>query len=507
MHSIKGTSGTIQMPVLSALSGKLLQQAEAMAIEAWKPDDLRAFLFPLIKETYAARQHQDILTTEHSIDESEIPADQPLVLILDDDATLLQFLKEELESQGYFVIATVNPYQAIHYFHDLSPDCLILDLIIPEKSGFEVIETLKERISKSFIPTTVISTDVSRATRLKAFEMGADDFLNKPLDVEELLARMKRQMQKKRQLDSLLFIDELTGALNRKYFDEAYKRLCHERQRVNKNFSLAVIDLDRFKQVNDVYGHLVGDKVLAGFTQFLKENIRATDILIRYGGEEFVMLMPQTGEQDAKLLLERLLGQFSQIDFGQEPDYLRVTFSAGVVEVLEADPLYYRKWLEAADFALYQSKQNGRSRIEIGSIGMELTQPARKLNIAIIDDDAIVRAMLLECLKESIGAIMPVEVRTYRDGEIFFADPWHSQRNPFLVILDGIMPKMDGLEVLERIRAMPDSNQYSVIMLTGRSEENDIVRALQLGADDYLTKPFRIGELEARVKRLLRRLK
>ncbi|WP_182298678.1 response regulator transcription factor [Cohnella cholangitidis] len=116
------------------------------------------------------------------------------------------------------------------------------------------------------------------------------------------------------------------------------------------------------------------------------------------------------------------------------------------------------------------------------------------------------RALLTEILKDSFCSKTDIEIRAFRDGEAFFADSWHLERAHFILVLDGVLPGMDGLEVLERLRSTSESDQYSVIMLTGRSSEEDIVRALQLGADDYLTKPFHIEELQARIVRLIQRI-
>lgn len=506
LHSVKGTSGTLQILILSILSTSLLHELDKMNVEEWSSQSLQNYLLPLVKVAYELEHQHSQSDDELFPVPRDLSLDQPLILIVDDDAALLQFLKDALEAEGYFVVATVNPNQAIRYFHDLSPDCLIIDLIIPEKNGFEVIDALKDRISKGFIPTTIISTDTRKESRIRAFDMGADDFLRKPLDMDDLLARLRRQMRKKKQLGNLLFMDELTGAWNRKYLDEAFKQLCRERSRLMENFSLAVIDLDYFKQVNDKYGHLMGDQVLQKFALFVKENVRPTDILIRLGGEEFVLLMPKTNEQAAKVLLDRLLNHFKQLEFQASSKSFYVTFSAGIVEVQSDDQEQSYEWLEIADHALYLAKKKGRCYIEIGRFGETQIESLRKLNIAIIDDDAIIRTMLKEHLVETMSSITSVEIRTYRNGESFLSDSWHTQRAPFLILLDGIMPGMDGLDVLEHIRALPDTDMYSVIMLTGRKEENDIVRALQLGADDYLTKPFRMGELEARIRRLLTRL-
>lgn len=507
LHSVKGTAGTLRMLGLSVTAASLLNELNSIDIEEWEPQNLQNFLIPLMKATYELEQHEEpnekSLMTLKRIPHLE---QQPLVLILDDDAVLLQFLKDKLELEGFFVVATVNPNQAIRYFYDLSPDSLIIDLIIPEKDGFQVIDALKERISKGLIPTTIISTDTRKSSRIKAFDMGADDFLNKPLDMDDLLARLKRQMRKRKQLGNLLFMDELTGAMNRKYLDEAFRKLCRDYQREASRFSLSVIDLDFFKQINDHYGHLTGDQVLQQFAAFLKENIRINDILIRLGGEEFVLIMPKTDELTAKKRMESLLEQFALLDFSYANTIFHVTFSVGVTEGRAITQQECYKMLEIADNALYCAKKRGRRCVEIGRSGIQQNRNLRKLNIAIIDDDAIIRTMLKQYLTKDLSSIITVNIRAFRSGEHFFKDPWHAERAPFLILLDGIMPGMDGLEVLEKIRSIPHTDLHSVIMLTGRKEENDIVRALQLGADDYLTKPFKIGELGARIRRLLTRM-
>jgi len=507
LHSVKGTSGTIGMAGLSELADRLMAQAGDAPREPWGTDELRTFLYPLVRESCECRHNGDVVLATALDDGLDIPADQPLVLILDDDVTLLRYLKDELEANGYFVVATVSPDKAIRCFHDLTPDCFILDLVIPDKNGFEVMETLSDRVRTKFVPTTVISIRSDKETRLRAYRIGADDFMPKPIDMEELLVRLERQLRRKKQLDRLLFVDELTGALNRKCFEESFRRICLEAQRARKSFSLAVIDLDHFKLVNDRYGHLAGDKVLTAFARFVREQTRSADLFFRLGGEEFVMMMPQTGSAEAAKLLERIRLRFAECD--PVPDYpeLRITFSAGVVEVADPVPESRPCWVEAADSALYRAKELGRDRIVV-SEDLEACERGakRKLNIAVVDDDAIIRAMLIEFLKETVGKRMSVDVRAFKDGQSFLDDPRHAEKGPYLVVLDGMMPGVDGMEALRRLRASEESDRYSVIMLTGRSEEYDIHRALELGADDYLTKPFRVKELEARIRRLTSRM-
>lgn len=503
LHSIKGTAGTIGLTDLAQVAQGLLEVVEASSDNDWQASELRAFLFELIRNSYEHAPEPDLLI-EAGRELGEPVKDQPLVLILDDDVTLLMYLKEELEKIGWSVIATTHPNKAIDYFHDVSPDCLVLDIHIPQSNGLDVMQTLQEKIKKQYVPTTIISYDSDKATRLKAYRMGADDVMSKPLDMEEFVARLERQLNHKRWLDRVLFVDELTGAYNRKYLQEAYERLASDAQRSGANFSLVLLDLDHFKQVNDRYGHLIGDQVLAGFSAYIRSSGRATDMLIRYGGEEFVLLMPRTGTQEAKLALERMIGQFSAMTFDSPQGEFSISFSAGVVEVTDPQ-LHCQYWLQAADQALYAAKKLGRKRVE--AAGSSNVQPSKKkIKISVVDDDAIVRAMLTEYMKDCFGDQAEAEVRTYRNGELFLDDSWHGGEEPCIVLLDGMMPGMDGLEVLERIRALPNAGQYKVIMLTGRKGEQDIARALQLGADDYITKPFGIKALEARIRKLVRQV-
>lgn len=503
LHSLKGTAGTIGLADLSDLSQALLERLDAMPSKNWDTNDWREFLFELITLSYEHHPEQELLLDD-SLDYKEHRYDnQPLVLILDDDVTLLMYVKEELEKLNWSVIATVHPHKALDYFHDMKPDCLILDLNIPETGGFQVMQTLSEKIKKQYLPTTVISIDCDRDTRFRAYRMGADDVMCKPLDIEELSVRLERQLRRKRWMDRILFLDELTGAFNRNSLMDTYQRLHSEALRTNTPLSLAFLDIDFFKRVNDTYGHLVGDEVLSQFAAFIQSSAHSQDILFRYGGEEFLLLLPATAMREAKQRLENMLQAFCVFSFEGTAGPFSVSFSAGVVEINDSEkPLSY--WLEAADNALYSAKNLGRCRIETAVHAPQA--PKVKLKVAIIDDDAMIRTMLAESVRNSFDGAIHADIRVFRDGEAFFRNDWHLGSGPYLIILDGIMPKMDGLEVLQKIRSLPQAGQYIVIMLTGRSEEQDIVRALQLGADDYMTKPFSMRELDARIKRLVKRI-
>lgn len=504
LHSLKGTSGTLGMPELNRSAQALLDRIESSAPRSWPVDELRAFLLDLIRNGYVHVSEQEMLMDEAETGLEEKP-DKPLALMLDDDVAFLMYVKEGLEKAGWSVIATTQAQKTIEYFHDVLPDCLILDLHVPDTSGFEVMRMLEQKRKKQYIPTTLISNDCLRETRLSAFRMGIDDMMCKPLDMEELVVRLERQLNNKRRLERLLFVDELTGAYNRKYMNELFAKLAADLKRTGEPFTLAMLDLDHFKQVNDSYGHLIGDQVLCGFTAFLKEHLRAGDCLIRYGGEEFVVLLPGTGLSEAKTMLARLIDRFSHVSFDCSSGAFACSFSAGAVLIDDAEQSMH-KWLEAADHALYKAKVSGRKRVETAQESQDEAPSRRKINVAIVDDDAMIRTMLSEHVKECLQDQFDPEVRAFRDGEAFFEEANLSDSLPYLVILDGMMPRMDGLEVLQRIRKLANADRFTVIMLTGRKGEQDIVKALRLGADDYMIKPFSILELEARIKRLVKRV-
>lgn len=505
LHSLKGTSGTIGLTDLSDLSERLMEQMEDMSPKDWSTSDWQAFLQELITLNDEQRPKQEFTIESPALQREINYEQQPLLLILDDDITLLMYLKEYLEKRNWSVIATVYPHKALDYFHDMNPDCFILDLNIPETGGFQVMQTISEKIKKQYVPTTIISIDCTRETRLNAYRLGADDVMCKPLDMEELTVRLERQLRRKRWMNSILFLDELTGVNNRNSFVDTYQRLLSDALRTNTPYSLAFLDIDFFKGVNDTYGHLMGDEVLTRFAAFIQEQSQKHDVLFRYGGEEFILLMPRTTAQSGKLRLATMLAAFCELTFEAPEGTFSLGFSGGIVQIDDPQkPHTY--WVEAADTALYAAKNAGRRRIEIAQLAESHDSPKVKLKVAIIDDDPMIRTMLAESVAASFDGWMHVDIQTYEDGASFFDSAWHQGQEPYLVILDGMMPQMDGLEVLQKIRNLPNAKKYTVIMLTGRTEEQDIVRALTLGADDYMTKPFRTRELEARITRLVKRM-
>ncbi|WP_366162399.1 diguanylate cyclase [Bacillus infantis] len=500
LHSIKGTAGTLQLVGLHQVAGKLMDQVEKSSEKIWGNRELRDFLYELMGLSYEYEHFQ------REEEKQSLPRDEnmPLIQVIDDDVSMLILLKDALESKGWMVMANTEPEKAVDQFFDMNPDCLIIDVNLPGKSGFHVLEDIQKHTNKKFIPKLMISIMNDRETRIKAYRLGADDFISKPIDLEEFLIKVERHLDRKQIFDQSVLIDELTQVYNRRFLKDSLKRYLKELERSNQYFSIAVLDLDHFKQVNDMYGHPAGDRILSEFAQYLKDHVRIGDIVFRYGGEEFILLLPRTNDHDSKEVVSRLLSGFSSRTFIEGGAELKMTFSAGVYMVHDPSATVAEA-IKTADQALYEAKRNGRARVE--SANKLIGGHSRKvLNVSVIDDDAIIRTMLMKILQSMEFEHTSLDIQVYEDGQKFLQSGRMEQKGEHFLILDGIMPVMDGTEVLQKVKENRNASRVHVLMLTGRKTEYDIARALKLGADDYVTKPFSITELQARIHRLIQRM-
>ncbi|PLS18132.1 diguanylate cyclase [Bacillus sp. M6-12] len=499
LHSIKGTSGTLELGGLYQLSEILLGQLDENSTKIWVKEDLRNFLFDLIAFTYQYEHFQD----EIKLSEQSGNTSGPLILIIDDDVSMLILLKDILEEQGWMVIASNDPIKATAQYFEMQPDCLIIDINLPSKDGFQILEDVNKHNERHYIPKLMISSQSDRDSRIRAYNMGADDFMLKPVDIEEFTVRVRRHLLRKQLFDQSLLIDELTQVFNRRFLNQSLPRMFEGIKRNNSVFTIAMLDIDHFKKVNDTYGHLTGDKILIEFASFLKSELRSTDMVFRYGGEEFTVLFPHTSSVEVKKTLENLIASFSEKEFKANGASFTLTFSAGIYTVndITSSP---EEALKIADQSLYEAKQNGRARAVVSRV---LTETSKKVMcISVIDDDVIIRSMLLRMLQTVQTEDIELDIAVYENGQKFFESNRIEESDDHFVVIDGVMPIMDGLEVLQKLKQTESKDKrISALMLTGRKNERDIARALKLGADDYVTKPFSILELQARIERLLKR--
>ncbi|MCM3030270.1 diguanylate cyclase [Niallia sp. MER 6] len=499
LHSIKGTSGTLELDMLYGIASELLAKVENRK-DSWSIQELRDFLSGLMEISYEYEHFHEEIGKPPALREG----DAPLIQIIDDDISLLIFLKDKLESKGWMVIANTTADKAIEQYYNMHPDCIIIDINLQDQSGYDVLSVIQNHTNRAFIPKIMCSIKTDRDSRIEAYRNGADDFMEKPIDVEEFLIRVERHLERKKIFDQSVLIDELTQVYNRKFLKDSYNRFISDMGRLNANGTIAVIDIDYFKRVNDTYGHIVGDKVLMEFAQFLKKSIRSTDTLFRYGGEEFVILFQRATETEIKDVLERMLDKFSHVEFTDGEKTFSLTFSAGVYRI-ENTEIGLQAAIKTADEALYLAKENGRARVETANKRI-ISKATKLLNVSIVDDDTLIRSILINIFSSLELDNITLDVKAYEDGMQFLDSDRLAQNGIHFLVLDGIMPVMDGLEILQIVKKSQYRNNVNVLMLTGRKSENDIAEALKLGADDYVTKPFSLTELQARIVRLIKRM-
>ncbi len=715
LHSAKGTAGTIGLDDWFHTASGLLERLEAESTRVWRNAEARELLAPLAFLLLNSADESEDTGEQSAIVEEpvvELPPYMGTLLIVDDDLSLLLVLKEHLERLGYMVLATPDAERALELFYSMKPDCVVLDIVLEERSGLDVLQEMQSRSEQYLIPVIVISTDRDRATRMRAYESGADDFMGKPFDVEEFAVRVKRQVSRRLKLNQLLMQDELTGAYNSTFFAQELVRHLQLQLERPEPATLTLFDLDSFRYINERFGYAEGDRLLKQFSDLVKPALGPQDIWARDRHDRFYLLQPGVGEKEASSFAHQLLERLDQ-DQTIGPDGYHLSFSAGILELkpgMTASSCYEHIMrivseakrsregvmvvperrntpaqngqavrlaemaLDAANASQEKSEQQtgnqaapagvnattGQSETIHQQLGQQIADekvaasaadshlhldtdvslaqtelPSEKMDgllsslssrlkrhqrvepepandawettgskesspvlenqpemqtaisseteqsfseppstlqptsemmepeaspapvfqpdtirkvesrdgtdsrlewvdraekallsqqtaeiqqapvppvdvdtwrLAIIDDDDLIRNMLTKRLS-ALQAEHELDIRSFSDGEDFFTDPWHGEDAKYLLILDRMMPRMNGMEVLRRLRSSDKRNRYMVLMLTGVGDDREVADAISAGTDDYLTKPFSMVELEARIRRLLGRMK
>ncbi len=302
------------------------------------------------------------------------------VLIVDDQVANLKMLLTFLQDHGYTVRIAESANRAMQVLESYTPDCILLDIMMPEVNGFELCKTLKNKSETAGIPVIFMSALDAIEDKIEGFEVGGVDYITKPFQDVEVLARVNTHITLRRQklelervqttlllqterLERLAITDELTGLHNRRCLKLVLDRECQRGMRHKKSdLSCLALDLDHFKQVNDTYGHDVGDKVLQKFSSILLDGIRSTDSCFRIGGEEFIILLPETNINGAWKTAEKIRicvenEQFSDVRYP-------VTVSIGIATIHQQHLKRGDELMNLADKALYKAKENGRNRTE-----------------------------------------------------------------------------------------------------------------------------------------------
>jgi len=294
------------------------------------------------------------------------------ILVVDDNVDNAEIISTRLRYRGYSIVEAGTGEAAIAQVREQPPDLVLLDIMLPDIDGFEVSRRIKGDPELPFIPIILVTARDSTEDKLLGFEAGADDYLTKPINFSELEARVRSMLrikrlqdeleEKNRELQRLSISDGLTGLFNHRHIHGLLREEFDRSDRTAAPLTVAMFDLDHFKLVNDTHGHPAGDRVLVELAAILRNTARDVDRLGRYGGEEFLAVLPATDTAGGAIFVERVRQTVGdhEFDIGEE-EPLRMTISAGVATYPHSRISDVESLIQEADRALYAAKAAGRN--------------------------------------------------------------------------------------------------------------------------------------------------
>jgi diguanylate cyclase len=289
------------------------------------------------------------------------------VLVVEDSLPFRNMIKKILTSLQFKVLAAAHGEEAMSYFAD-NPDInlIITDYRMPVKDGLEVLKEVRKEKDKNHLGVIVMTSPSEKTDASIFLKNGASDFIAKPFSKEELICRVNNTIEAMENINKIANFtnrDFLTGVYNRRFFYtdiEEYVKLAEE---IDESYAFSMIDIDHFKKINDTYGHNSGDKILKSIAKILIDNTKGSDIVARFGGEEFCVVLKKISKEEAVKFFVNLRAKVAENEIVIKKQTIRVTISVGVS--FGKGHCDIDEMLEACDSALYTAKENGRNRVEI----------------------------------------------------------------------------------------------------------------------------------------------
>jgi two-component system cell cycle response regulator len=296
------------------------------------------------------------------------------VAVVDDDSAIRRLVKLFLTRAGYEVVESATGEEARQHLWATAWDLAILDRRLPDMDGAVLCHQIKSDAELRNRYVIMLTGEADQEAKVEGLDLGADDYITKPFQYPELMARIragkrivdlqKELLQTNKRLELLSITDGLTKLYNHRHFQDELARAFEESHRYQRPLSLAIIDIDFFKKINDAYGHAIGDEVLKAVSQTFQQSIRSTDLAARYGGEEFAVMMPETELQDAMTFAEKIRHLIEEAPIETHAGPVSATVSVGVATVPHTRIHAAKELVVAADKALYRAKKNGRNQVQ-----------------------------------------------------------------------------------------------------------------------------------------------
>ena len=476
--AVRRIAHSLQRPDASHGMRALIDSARA--VEKGPTEELPLLLDQLLSELTRANS---------ALGAGELPG----ILVIEHDPQMARLLETLLTGADREVVAAGSGGEALEAVENRQFALVILDLNLPDADGRTVLMQLRDRSATAGVPVMVLSSMGGSQPKTECFALGADAYFEKPLAPEVLKAavsaRLHHSVEHRRESRQ----DALTGLPNRAAFREGYQRTVAMAARKQEPTSLALLDFDMLKRINDTLGHVAGDAALRHAAGVFTASLRRSDFLARWGGDEFVLLLPNTTLMGAHFVLDKLLGALASSPFRTlDGRPVGLSFSAGLISVSPNATL--ESGIAEADRYLFLAKSHGRGRIVAES------DPARPRTqrILLAESDAGVAAMVMGSLSRE-----GFEVVHCRDGSDALRAALATPCS--LWILDLQQQDLTGRSLLADLQAHWRGQRVPVLLIAPLGREEAVAQEFRQGADDYLVKPFTAQDLTTRVHNLLRR--
>jgi len=435
----------------------------------------------------------DLCQTLQSLTCAEKP-DPYRIMIVDDDPQLSGLYGAVLQEAGMETLAVNDPLQTLPHLAEFKPDLILMDMHMPGCNGLELAGVIRQMGAYLSIPIIFLSSETDQDLQCDAKRIGADEFLHKTIKPEHLVSTVAVRAQRMKLLRSLMIRDSMTGLFNHSTTKEYLELNVTRAQRMGENVCFVMIDLDHFKGINDRYGHPTGDRVLVATANLLRQRLRKSDAIGRYGGEEFAVILPGISMTEAVALMDNMRRCFETIRFPVEDGFFTATFSCGVASLSSHDNA--EKLCLAADQALYTAKKEGRNRV-VAAGRFVSDEQLRDMKVLVVEDAPPIRAILIDML----GGVGFVDIVAAANGQ----QAWDILKvsTVDLIIADWHMPQMSGFELLRLVRSEAALSEIPFVMITGESDKNSVREAVKAGVSEYILKPVYAEELSKKIIRAL----
>ncbi|PFH83663.1 response regulator [Bacillus sp. AFS088145] len=419
----------------------------------------------------------------------DIQTESPIVMFIGSEE---KFNYQNFCDVNNYHYKLVNPNQnnlALFEKIDLfNPDVLIIFIEeIRNTFNIERFNQMRDFCERRYISTICICNTTDQMTMSALMP---DTVFSESVAEIELQKYINKFAQRRNQIQEQVLIDPMTGVYNFRYLKNEVKKQLEDLKRSYESFSLVYV----IKEQNQDY--FLNNLTEKSFIQFLKRSLRSSDLLAHYKKKGFVLLLPKTVKEDGIKLMNRLSQSFSEVPISFDNRIHYTSFNFNVLEI--PDPS-----IRADDCLTLLTSNEMDAMNRFDSTASKIENMIRKLKVAVINEDRLIREMLKHQLSDLGGKLYDVEIKVFMDGEEFLNDPWHKQNERYLLIIDRILPKMGGFEIIRKMRTSYDRRKYLCLMIGNKSSDNDIAIALKSGANDYLEKPFSLKELRLRLNRML----